>query len=212
MLKLILPASVIVSEAEAWMWSSPVYAEEEAGLASAAAQRLAEFRAGRHAAHAALAYFDRDRTALPRAESGAVRWPDGHTGCITHTSDYCAAAVASRQDILAIGIDAERHRPLAPRVLQKICTPAELSWLETRTDFPAAGLLFFSAKECLQKIHGELQERMPLPLEISIELDTEHGRFQARCDGRGSTRLPNVLHGHFAIDDARVYTAIVIPA
>lgn len=212
MLKLILPASVTVAEAEAWMWSSPVYAEEEAGLASASTQRLAEFRAGRHAAHAALSCFDLGKSVLPRTQSGAVRWPENHTGCITHTGDYCAAAVGTRQDVLAIGIDAERRRPLAPRVLQKICTPAELSWLETRADLPAAGLLFFSAKECVQKICGSLQERLPLPLEISIELDTGHGRFQARLVGPHSARLPECLHGHFAIDEARVYTAIVIPA
>lgn len=212
MLKLILPAPVTVAEAEQWMWSTPVHAEEEIGLAGAAPQRLAEFRAGRHAARAALAGIGLGESLLQRADSGAPVWPEGSTGCITHTADYCAAAVASRQDFLAIGIDAERHRPLAPRVLQKICTPAELSWLETRSDFPAAGLLFFSAKECLQKILGELQERMPLPLEISVELDTEHGRFQARLVRPQSARLPDCLDGHFAIDDFRVYTAIAIPA
>lgn len=212
MLKLILPASVIVAEAEPWMWSRPVCSEEEAGLGNTAPQRLAEFRAGRHAAHAALSFFGLGKSVLPRTGNGAVHWPENHTGCITHTGDYCAAAVSKRQDFLAIGIDAERHCPLAPRVLQKICTAAELSWLETRADFPAGGLLFFSAKECLQKVCGTLQERLPLPLEIAVELDTGHCRFQARFVGRHSARLPDCLHGRFAIDEARVYTAIVLPA
>lgn len=212
MLKLILPESVHVAEAEAWMWSTPARTEEEASLGNAAAQRLAEFRAGRHTAHAALAGTGLDESLLLRAENGAPLWPDERTGCITHTGDYCAAAVASRQDFLAIGIDAERQRPLAPHVLQKICTAAELAWLVTHADFPAAGLLFFSAKECVQKICGARQERLPLPLEMEIEMDKEHCCFQARLIGAGRKQLPDCLHGRYIIDAARVYTAIVMPA
>src|SRR5207245_11366486 len=111
-----------------------------------------EFAAGRACARAAL-----HRLGFPRGPllSGADRapiWPAGAVGSITHCPGYCAAAVARRRDVRALGIDAELNEPLPDGVAELVCTETELTW--TAMSAPRGThwqALIFSAKESVYK-------------------------------------------------------------
>src|SRR5205085_3369354 len=77
-------------------------------------------------------------------------WPPGIVGSITHCAGYRAAALATDQDLLSIGIDAEPHGPLPDGVLRAVALPGERDRLATLArDRPEVhwDRLLFSAKE-----------------------------------------------------------------
>ncbi len=80
-------------------------------------------------------------------------WPDGLIGSITHTAGYCAAAVARRRDVIALGIDIETVGDVTRDLWPTICGASEAAWLAS---LPAAHrtsaiTLIFSAKEAFYK-------------------------------------------------------------
>lgn len=126
-----------------------------ARLETAATKRRAEFIGGRLSARRALALL----TGLPSTpsldEERLPAWPDGIVGSITHSRGLAAAAVARRESVGGIGIDAElplsneRARRLAPQIL----VDSERDWLERLPPIAQGEFvtLVFSLKESLFK-------------------------------------------------------------
>ena len=121
--------------------------------ARAVAKRRAEFLAGRWAAREALAALGIE--AIPgQSEDGLPLWPVPATGSITHGADRALSAVARREDVRSLGIDAERlMRGAGPELCSRICEQVELARLERELSLPRhhALTLAFSAKESLYK-------------------------------------------------------------
>ncbi|WP_162619615.1 4'-phosphopantetheinyl transferase family protein [Salinicola peritrichatus] len=124
-------------------------------LETAAAKRRAEFLGGRLCARHALAALTGTPFTPAMDEERLPVWPDGIVGSITHSRELAAAAVARRESVGGIGIDAElllsneRARRLAPQIL----VDSERDWLErlppiTQGEFVT---LVFSLKESLFK-------------------------------------------------------------
>lgn len=105
-------------------------------------KRLAEFRAGRFAARAALAELGLPPRALPAGPDRAPIWPLGVQGSITHSDALCLA-VAGR--LPGIGVDLEPDLPLDPALRDLVLRPEE----QGASD--AAAKLIFSAKEAAYK-------------------------------------------------------------
>ncbi len=80
-------------------------------------------------------------------------WPVGLIGSITHTAGYCAAAVAERSGLIAVGLDSETVGDVSRDIWPTICGASEAEWLRSlpadRQD--AAITLIFSAKEAFYK-------------------------------------------------------------
>jgi 4'-phosphopantetheinyl transferase EntD len=116
-------------------------------------KRVQEFAAGRACARAALAEFGVRDFALRAADDRQPVWPDGFVGSITHTTGLCAAAVAARSQILAIGLDCEIVGAPTPELWPTICRGEELAWVATLPpeERSAAVTLLFSAKEAFYK-------------------------------------------------------------
>jgi 4'-phosphopantetheinyl transferase EntD len=191
--------------------------EERAHLRNAAPKRLREFAAGRECARAALAQLGIRDAPLLAAEDRIPRWPPGIVGSLTHTGDFCAAIVAPRSRIVALGIDAEIIAQVRSDLWPLVCTPTETAWLD-RVPAPqraATAALLFSAKEavfkCVYPITRQWMDFSDLAIEV-FEADSSCGRFV--IVPVGIPRIPDNLRagliGRFVIDGPLVITGASI--
>lgn len=152
-LRPLLPAAVVVIERREPGNPADLLPAESHYVARARAKRLQEFAAGRACARAALGVFGVHGVALPAADDRQPVWPAGFLGSITHTAGFCAAAVARRSAIKALGIDSERVGAPTPDIWSALCRAEELAWIDAlpAADRPAAVTLVFSAKEAFYK-------------------------------------------------------------
>jgi enterobactin synthetase component D len=132
----------------------PLLGSEKAAVSNAIEKRQTEFSAGRDAARAALSQFGLDGVEIPVGKRRAPVWPEGICGTITHSREICIAAVARREDITSIGLDAERDTPLKDDLRCAILHESELHVSGSKA------IELFSMKEALFKalypLTGEL--------------------------------------------------------
>jgi len=96
-------------------------------LPGATPARLAEFSAGRAAARAALKELDVTPCALVAGMDRVPCWPAGFVGSITHTSEFCLAAVLPKPTFQGIGIDLEPATSLETSVWTVVLRPEEIT-------------------------------------------------------------------------------------
>lgn len=148
----LLPPEVAVVTGPVAGFSGPLFPQEQAAIARALPKRVAEFTAGRIAARRALAQAGVTACALERGPGGAVVWPEGTAGSISHGGGMVAAiAVAqagSAADVVTLGLDLEPLSDRAEGLAETIATPDEAD----RARLWEGGLLrVFSAKEAAFK-------------------------------------------------------------
>ncbi len=125
--------------------------EEALVSARAVEKRHRELRAGRHAAHLALARAGCADHAAPilRGPRNEPLWPDGWVGAITHADVWVGAAVAPRARAAGIGVDVESlARTTGSDITHLVCLPEEVPWVAGHPDRLRA---LFSAKETVFK-------------------------------------------------------------
>lgn len=149
----LFPAGVIVTELREPGDPAALLPAESVHLARAVAKRAQEFAAGRLCARRALREFGIDQYPLSVAADRQPMWPPGFVGSITHTAGLCAAAVASRDVVAAVGIDTEIVGHVTPDIWPTICVAGEAAWVDSLSlaEQAAAVTLIFSAKEAFYK-------------------------------------------------------------
>ncbi|MFD7629724.1 4'-phosphopantetheinyl transferase [Streptomyces sp. NPDC059851] len=179
MIETLVPAEARASEAFGPDGSAVLYPEEAALVAAAPNERREEFTTVRGCARRALAALGLPPAPVLPGRRNVPQWPAGVVGSMTHCSGYRAAVLARDTDLMAVGIDAEPHRPLPRGVLEATALPQELAWART----PVAGTgplcrdrLLFSAKEAVYKTWYPL---------VGTELDFEDALISFRGDGPG---------------------------
>jgi enterobactin synthetase component D / holo-[acyl-carrier protein] synthase len=178
-------------------------------ISSARRMRQVEFATGRSCAREALRRLGMTVGAIPVGTAREPVWPDGVVGSITHCPQYCAAAVAPRPQLDALGIDAERNRPLPDGVAERTCLPSELAGLsaEPGVSWPA---VLFSARESIFKAWYPIARRWLDYHDVLVTVDLARREFTAkplRLDlGRDACTLAR-LQGRFAWSAAHVFTA-----
>lgn len=135
-------------------------------------ERLAEFRAGRSAARAAMVDLGLPPAAVPMAEDRAPVWPAGLCGSISHTAELCLAVVAPLGSLRGIGIDLEPATPLDADLRDLILRPEE------RHHSDLAAKLIFCAKEAAYKAQYGISRCLFDFHVLSVTLDA--GSFVAR--------------------------------
>jgi 4'-phosphopantetheinyl transferase EntD len=144
-------------------------------------------------------------------------WPDGIAGSMTHCRGYRAAAVARRDVVASLGVDAEPHGPLPGRVLHRVTLTRERDMLLERAaerDDVAWDRVLFSAKESVFKAWFPLTRRW---------LGFEECRVDLRADGtlRATLLVPGPTVGGVRVEgfDGRwralarhVATVVAMPA
>lgn len=219
MIEQILPTHVASFEAFRDPPDAFLFPEEQELVRDSVPSRRREFTTGRHCARQALTRLGVPAALpLPRGARGAVTWPQGVTGTITHCRGYRAAAVARRSRTASVGIDAEPDEPLPDGVLDAVALPEEQVMVkELLGDLPTVrwDKLLFSAKESVYKTWYPMTRR-PLEFEdAQIVFDPVAGEFSARLlphSVRGIAAAPQEFTGRWAAGGGLVVTAIAFPA
>ena len=192
-----------------------LFPEEQEVIRQAVESRRREFTTGRHCARQALARLGSPSdTPLPRGERGAVTWPQGVTGAITHCRGYRAAAVGNLSQTASVGIDAEPDESLPEGVLEVIALPEEqvmVKELLSRQPTVRWDKLLFSAKESVYKTWYPLTHS-PLGFEDAlITFEPAGGRFSATIlphAVRATPGAPEKFSGRWVAQKGLVATAI----
>lgn len=175
-----------------------LYPAELEQVRRAVPKRVQEFAAGRLCARRVLAEFKVFDFPVRMAEDRQPVWPDNLTGSITHTSGFCAAVVAERRCLRALGLDTEVVGGIKAEIWRMLCVPDELAWIRSLPEpqQSAAVTLVFSAKEAFYKC------QYPLTRE---QLDFHDVRVEAAWDERtwgeaaGSFKIDAQRHGALGV-------------
>ncbi len=171
--------------------STPVetlLAEEQALVARAVEVRRREFATGRRLARTLLAEAGWPEAPLLRDADRVPLWPEGALGCISHTREWCVVAVASCDDVTALGVDVEPDTPLEPALWPRIATHAEREWLSRQPEAERGRLAhgIFVVKECVYKAaFPSRRERWGFQ-DVETALEPIAGRFRAETPGFGA--------------------------
>lgn len=179
--------------------------------------RLAEYAAARRCGHLALDGLGVRHVGIPRGGRGQPVWPPGVVGSLTHCDGYAAALVADTRDVAAVGIDAEPHRPLPPRVVELVSGPEEidgLSSLSAARPEIAWDRIQFCAKEALFKSLSAQDQRRFRPAEVQVRLDPT-GSLTVTTDTSPAHGSPGRdvgprRHGWWAVGMGRVVVCVVL--
>lgn len=208
----ILPEGVRAAESTGEPADAGLYPSEARAVAGATAGRRREFAAARACAHAALSLLGLAEAPVGRARDGSPGWPAGVVGSITHCAGYRAAAVASRTEVAAVGIDAEPTGPLRDGLMDVIALPSERRHHE-RLRRTAPGVhwdrVLLSAKESVYKAWYPLAGRWLDFADAALEFQPESGTFATRIDGRP---VPGLVGRWLVTEDDLILTSAVAPA
>ncbi|GAA1604694.1 4'-phosphopantetheinyl transferase family protein [Actinoplanes couchii] len=208
MLGSLLPPSVTTAEAWADDPAETVFPGEEDLIARAGDGRRREFLTSRRCAREALAALGVPAVPIRPGPRREPLWPAGVAGSITHCTGYRAAAVGRVTDVAGIGIDAEPHAPLPPRVLGAVTAPGDVEHLEALTAADPGthwDRLLFSAKESVYKVWYPLTGRWLGFGDAALEIDPVERTFTARI--LVPAPFPT-LTGRWLVDRDLVVTAI----
>jgi 4'-phosphopantetheinyl transferase EntD len=212
----LLPAAVVAVESFGDI-EADLYPEERPAVDRAVDKRRREFVTTRALARTALAGLGLPSAPIPRGEAGAPGWPDGVVGSLTHCAGYRAAAVARRDDVRTVGIDAEPNEPVPDGVLETVADDGEraaVAALAAGAPDVAWDRLLFSAKESVYKAWYPLTGRWLdfLAAEVTIE---PAGAFTAALrvpgpvvDGAAVTAFA----GRWVARRGLLATAVAVPA
>lgn len=203
----LFPPTVSLVVAEASMWQNPLRDEEEALIKGAIEKRQREFRAGRHAAHAALARLNAPDFPLLRGERREPLWPAGHLGSISHCHDLCVAACARDRDVAGLGIDVEPLEALPHGVERYIHTEAEAAFIaDNPGEHPER--LIFSAKESLYKCFYPLVQRYFGFHAVALSFDRERQSYRYTPTEQCKIAFPALrFEGRYTISSTHLITA-----
>ncbi len=213
---LLPPETAMVEATNPALWEGGLLPEEAAFIRQAVPKRQREFTAGRNCARLAMQQLG--IAPVPPVRVGAQReplFPAGLSGTLTHTHDYCAAAVLRQGEILSIGIDAEVNDPLGDDIARLVLLPAEQAMVQAvAVPGLCAGKLVFSIKEAFYKAYFQVAGRYLDFLDACVSLAPEEGSFTLQVV-RADVPAPfagSTWRGRYAFDAQRVYSAVAIQA
>jgi 4'-phosphopantetheinyl transferase EntD len=157
-LSCLFPPGVLTAELREPGDPSLLLPAETQYLRKAVLKRAQEFAAGRLCARRLLAEFGISDFPIEVADDRQPVWPDALVGSITHTDGLCAAVVAPRTCLRAVGLDSEAAGRVKPELWPSICVPSEIDWLQAQPqpEQSSAASLIFSAKEAFYKCQYSL--------------------------------------------------------
>lgn len=212
---IMLPDGAVVIEATATMWEGILPLEEEQFIRRAVARRRREFTAGRNCARRALAQLGVHSSAIPVGRLREPIFPSGISGSITHTADFCAAAVVRVGQTGSIGIDAEQNEAVGAEIRPLIVSADEERALSFASPLDAVDpvKIAFSAKEAFYKAFCQQAHQFLEWRDARLALDWSSGRFMIEVL---SQQAPPPFRnkqfvGRFHFDASKVYSTIALP-
>ena len=215
----LFPSPVVVAELRGVGEPLQLLPDEALAVSRAVPKRVNEFAAGRACARTALAEFGLSDFALLAADDRQPIWPKGFVGSITHTTGLCAAAVAQRSRIAALGLDSEIVGAPTPDIWSMLCRDEELAWVDLlpTAQRGRAVTLLFSAKEAFYKCQYPLTHEWLNFHDVHIEAfdwGQPHGIFMVRATRslRFAQHAVLPLEGHYVFHEQFVSTGVTVDA
>lgn len=208
----LLSEDVETQEVDPHTVSAGLLPAEREAVEGAAQTRVEQFTAGRVCSRIALGRFGvAATTPIVRGEDRAPIWPEGFIGSISHTDQWCAAAVARLSDVRALGIDLEPATPLKEALWRRVCTASERERLKAGSSPGLMGKILFSAKESVYKC------QYPLTMQFlgfqAVEIQLADGEFEAEFrQEAGEFRPGRVVRGRYLVEDGLVASACELRA
>jgi 4'-phosphopantetheinyl transferase EntD len=208
----LFPAGVIAAELRQPGDVSLLYPAEADAVRRAVPKRVSEFAAGRACARRALVELGIHDFVLRAAKDRQPIWPASVVGSITHTAGLCAAVVADRERLAAIGIDCEVVGSATHEIWDTICGAEETAWRRSLPEASqaAAVTLLFCAKEAFYKcqfpLTGEwldFHDLRVVPQSWGGPLEQGHSWGQGETQARGERGGCGVVAAAFAIHPMR---------
>ncbi len=216
-LALLFPVGVVCTELIGGGDPASLLPAEAQYLQKAVASRRAEFAAGRACARRALGEFGIMDFAIEVGEDRRPLWPEGFTGSITHTDQFCAAVVAPEREQRALGVDTERAERVKPDLWPRICGP-EMAFLIDlpESQRPLAATLIFCIKEAFYKCQYAITREYIGFDDARVEIRTwpcTSGDFAVHaCRPIVLTRLVSLpLMGRYLFHEEFVTAGITVP-
>ena len=213
----LFPPGALVAELREPGNPSLLLHEEAQYIGKAVLKRVQEFAAGRLCARALLSEFGVKDFPVTVADDRQPVWPEALVGSITHTQGLCAAVVAERALLRAVGLDSEVAGSVKAELWPSICTPAEIEWLRSlaESERTIAATLIFSAKEAFYKCQYPLaRERLSFQdarVEV-FSLGAARGEFNIHATRRialaAHAELP--MRGRYLIHENYLSTGIAL--
>lgn len=204
-LKELFPAGVELIVAEGALWNARLIAEEEEHVAHAIPARCREFAVARACARQALLALGHPAVPIHRNPDRSPIWPEGIVGSITHSANFCAAALARSQSADGVGIDSESRRPIGSTLERVVCTARERdSRREPAPEGTDWALLTFCAKEAFYKAWYPHGRRILDFREVEVTFDPGTLHFEtkgpasvpmSRTNGRIALTATHVVAG-----------------
>ncbi|HEY0745701.1 MAG TPA: 4'-phosphopantetheinyl transferase superfamily protein [Steroidobacteraceae bacterium] len=217
MLGSLFPVGVLAAELRTPGDPALLLPAEAQFLGRAVLTRTQEFAAGRLCARRLFAEFDLADCPLTVAGDRQPVWPKSLLGSITHTAGFCAAVVAQKSHIAALGIDCEAIERVKEDLWPHIFRASEALWLRALPEAQqaAAATLIFSAKEAFYKCQYPLVgERLGFH-DASVEIfdwGSMRGTFSIapsrKIEFASHAHLP--LQGQYLFHDNFVTTGIAV--
>ena len=214
MMEQMLPAEIVSVESWGDDDSAFLLPAERAQSGNAIESRISEFATARSCARQALNKLGISPDVILRGSKGEPIWPSGVIGSITHCAGYRAAAVAPTAKFAAIGIDAEIHDALPPEVLESVCVPEEIAWLDKASDEMHWDRVLFSAKESIYKAWFPLTKSWLGFEQVVVTVDVARHTFYARVLDSMPDQFAAVirqLSGRFLIRSGIILTCAFSP-
>lgn len=178
---------------------APLLPSEAVAVSKAAPKRQREFTAGRTLARALIADAGEPRPIAQNADR-SPRWPAGIVGSISHSDEFCAAAIAPSAASLSLGLDIETIGKVKRELWPLLFVATELASLERESDPAARALLatlMFSAKEALYKLQYPLTKAWA-EFHIAEVERTSVSTFRIE-HGIAHPKIPRTLQGEFGL-------------
>lgn len=215
----LFPQTVVIKDRRIPGDPADLHPAEAEHVVRAVPKRVAEFAAGRSCARAALAEFGVREFTLRAAPDRQPLWPERFIGSITHTTGFCAAAVAPRTSMLAIGLDTEIVGAPTPDIWPTIARGEELVWVRSLPvdEQPAAITLLFAAKEALYKCQYPLVGEWLDFHDLRVEAGGGGGSagtfaVSATRSIKFARRVPLPVMGRYLFHENFVSAAVAVPA
>lgn len=186
-----------------------LYPLERELVSASAPLRRRTFASGRYCARAALVEAGLPPVQLLRADDGAVLWPDGVIGSVSHTNEWAVAAVAvpDMSEALSLGVDLERIQVLEAGVLKLVATSAERAELAEAGSEEWHATALFSLKESLYKCLRPVCGRFIEFAEVEIsDIVSGRPRLVFHSEDLASRFESSKLHLRMAITPGHVFT------
>jgi 4'-phosphopantetheinyl transferase EntD len=175
------------------------------------ARRL-EFALGRSAARDAFIDADLPPSPVRVGPAGEPVWPDGIVGSIAHCAGLAIAMAGRREDWAGIGVDVEPEgRRAAGRTARRICTAAEIRWIEASVDPERRTILVFCSKEAIYKALA-LTDRTALGFHEVEFAPARSDLLEGRILGDVVPSAPRRFEARTLVEDGFVVSCVVLPA